>query len=461
MRNRFLKLEKISWKLTLLYSLLFSVVLLLLSAGVLYGVRYFLFEQAYETVRSSSEETISNILDKSGSESDLHDSELLSEAQSDSDINIAIADSQGKIVNESTNYTIKENDVTFRPGIIRRVKNDGKRLMILNSMVMSGNSVIGYLQVAYNLEKSYKFMEILFMLLAVSDALGIVLSILVGYAVSRRMLRPIDKITKTAQSISINDLGRRIPAGKADDEITRLAVTFNDMLDRLKDSVDRQGRFVSDASHELRTPVSVILGYAGLLDRGGKNDRKVLQESVDAIKNETIGMHELIEKLLFLARSDGSKTTVSKEPVDLLQLLADVADESRMIAPGKDISVDVFGNPALNADRRMMKQMLRNLVDNSIKFTKPDGSIAIHAEKAGGDMVKITVEDNGIGIPSDEIGHIFDRFYRVDKTRAKVTGGSGLGLSIVKSIVDAHGGEISIESTPENGTHVTIFLPKA
>jgi heavy metal sensor kinase len=383
----------------------------------------------------------------------------LSQPQSDSDINIVIADPQGKIVNQSFNYDIKENDITFRPGVIRRVENNGMRLMIFNSSVMSGNTTLAYLQVAYNLEKDYKFVNILFILLAGSDALGIILSILVGYIVSRRMLKPIDKITKTAQSISISDLEKRIPKGKADDEIARLAVTFNDMLDRLKDSIDRQGRFVSDASHELRTPISVILGYVGLIDRWGKNDRKILQESINAIKNETVSMHELIEKLLFLARSDNGKAAVNKEPVDLLQLFTEVAEESRLIAPGKDISADICGSPRLNADRKMIKQMLRNLVDNSIKFTKPDGSISIHAENAG-DNVGITVEDNGTGIPADEISRIFDRFYRVDKARSKETGGSGLGLSIVKSIVDAHGGEIRIDSAPGKGTSIIILLPQ-
>jgi two-component system, OmpR family, sensor histidine kinase ArlS len=456
MRNRFLKLEKISWKLTLLYSLLFSGVLLLLSTGVLYGVRYFLFEQTYENVRSSTQETVAAILDTNGN---LLDNELLSDAQSDSDINIAIADRTGKIVNQSNNYMILGNDVLSRPGVIRRVKNNGMRLMILNTEVKNGEETIAWLQVAYSLERDYKFIGILFMILAISDAFGIATSILAGYLVSRRMLRPIDKITKTAQSISISDLGSRIPAGGADDEILRLAVTFNDMLDRLQDSIDRQSRFVSDASHELRTPISVILGYVNLLDRWGKDDRKVLQESVDAIKNEAMDMKDLTEKLLYLARSDNGKMIVSRESFDLSALLDEILEESRMIAPHIGFSVDAKDKLTVNADRKMIKQLVRNLLDNSIKFSKQDGKIGI---TAAGDSegIKLTVRDNGAGMPQEEVEHVFDRFYRVDKARAKETGGSGLGLAIVKSIVDAHGGSIGMESSPERGTVVSIILPK-
>jgi two-component system, OmpR family, sensor histidine kinase ArlS len=460
MRNRILGLQKISWKLTWIYSILFSGVLLLLSAGVLYGVRYYLLDQAYASVRSTAKETVSMILDTKNGKMNLADEELLSEAQQDSDINIVIADANGKIINNADNYQITDNDLLFRPGVIRRIGNNGRRLMILNSSVMDGTKKVAIAQVAYSLEKSYRFINILFILLASSDALGILSSILVGYFLSQRMLKPIDKITKTAQTISINDLASRIPVGNADDEITRLAVTFNDMLDRLKDSIDRQSRFVSDASHELRTPISVISGYVNLLDRWGKDDIKVLQESVDAIKTEATGMRELIEKLLFLARNDSGKMIINKEPFDVVELLQDIADESKLIAPQIEFSIVSNERLMLNADPKMIKQLLRILIDNSIKFTKINGKIGLHAATSD-ENIRIMVTDNGIGVPSEEVCHIFDRFYRVDKARAKDTGGSGLGLSIAKSISDIHNGDIYMESSPGNGTCVTVVLPQA
>lgn len=458
MRNKFFRMEKISWKLTLLYSLLFSGVLLLLSFCVLYGLRYYMISQAYESVKSSTAETVSMILDTDSGKLNLSSNDLLTEAQSDSDISVIIAGPDGKIVNESSNYIIKDNNILSHIGVLRRAEVNGMHLVMLNSEVRSGSRIVAYLQIALSLEKSYRYIGILFWLLAIADSIGILASVLVGYIVSKRMLRPIDKVTRTAQSISINDLGGRIPVGKVDDEISRLAVTFNSMLDRLQDSIEKQAQFVSDASHELRTPISVVLGYASLLDRWGKDDRKVLQESVDAIKNETLGMRELVEKLLFLARNDSGKMPVHKAPFDVSELLRDVAEESSMIAPGRNIACDCPESLTLNADRNLVKQMLRNLIDNSIKFTKSDGTIRIHAA-TGDESVRIVVEDNGIGVPANEVGHVFDRFYRVDKARAKETGGSGLGLAIVKSIAELHGGDISMESTQGKGTSVTIMLP--
>lgn len=459
MRNSFLRLKKISWKLTLLYAGLFSLVLLGLSAGVLFGVRYYLFQQAYEAVRASSEATVSRMLDE-GAELNLLNGELLDEARVDTDINIAIASPDGKIVNGSSNFYIPDNDATTRPGVIRRLRTGGLHLMILNTKVMGGNGALGWLQVALNLQKSDNFVEILFAQLAFADSLGILLSVLAGYLVGRRMLRPIDRITKTANSIGIRDLDKRIPVGSADDELSRLAVTFNAMLDRLKASVERQSRFVSDASHELRTPISVILGYAGLLDRWGKEDKKVLQESVDAIKHEALSMRELTDRLLFLAKSDGGALKIERETFTVADLLEEVAGDCRLIAPGVAVSVACQEGLRCEADKSMLKEALRNLVDNSVKFTKEGGRIELSAVKDGG-RAALSVRDYGIGIPPEEMDNIFDRFYRVDKARAKDTGGSGLGLSIVKGIVDAHGGTVEIESLPGEGTCIVIKLPRA
>jgi two-component system, OmpR family, sensor histidine kinase ArlS len=457
MRNSFLKLGKISWKLTLVYALLFSLVLLVLSAGVLFGVRYYLFQQAYDTVRDSSDETVSRLLD-AGDDLDLSDNDLLGEAQVDTEVNISIASPSGTIVNESSNFFLPDNDVKQRPGVIRRLRTGGMHLMVLNTSVMNGNKAIAWIQVALNLESSDNFVEILFVQLAVADSLGIILSVFIGSVVSKRMLNPIDKITKTAQGIDIHDLDSRIPVGSTEDELSRLAVTINAMLGRLKDSVEKQSRFVSDASHELRTPISVILGYAGLLDRWGKDDKKVLQESVDAIKSEALSMRGLTERLLYLARSDGGALKIQREPFCIAELLLELAEECRLVAPGVALSCDSPEGLSLNADRSMIKQMLRDLVDNSVKFTKGSGKILLKAQEDGG-QIQISVCDDGIGIPPEEMDSIFDRFYRVDRARSKDTGGSGLGLSIVKSIVDAHEGTIGIDSTPGVGTCIMIKLP--
>lgn len=458
MKNRFLRLEKISRKLTLVYSLLFSFVLLLLSFIVLYGARYYIIDQAYESVKSSTAETISMILDTDSGNLDLSNEDLLTEARSDSNISITIANANGKIVNQSDNLIAKDNDLLSHLNVIRRFEINGAHWAVMNSRVSNGASTVAYLQIAFNMETSYRFVGMLFGLLAVTDSIGILLSILIGNIVSKRMLIPINRITKTAQSISIYDLGSRIPINNADDEITRLAMTINHMLDRLQNSINKQIQFVSDASHELRTPISIVLGYVSLLNSWGKDDKTVLQESLDAIQKEALDMRQLAEKLLFLARNDSGRVPVNKEPFDVCELTQEVVEESKMIAPEMNIQAHCSGSFELQADRNLVKQMLRSLVDNSIKFTNPTGEIHIYAATHG-EKMSIVVEDNGVGVPADEREHVFDRFYRVDKARSKETGGSGLGLSIVKSIVDLHGGDISIDSAQSKGTRVTIDMP--
>ena len=284
MKVKFLGLKKISWKLTIIYALIFSLVLILLNAGILYGVKFFLIQQSISQVEASSDITEKSIVGTPNEKTDLSDPELLSQAQSNSDINIKIADSKGKLINSSDNFKTDNLDVVSYMDITRKIQTHGKHLIVKNSEILSQGKTIAYMQVAKDMERQYAFISLLFMMMAAADFLGIIISVLTGYIISRRLLKPIDKITKTAKSISISDLNSRIDAGEADDELTRLAVTFNEMIERLKLSFEKQSQFVSDASHELRTPISVIQGYISLIDRWGKDDKNVLQESIGAIK---------------------------------------------------------------------------------------------------------------------------------------------------------------------------------
>jgi signal transduction histidine kinase len=388
----------------------------------------------------------------------LDDPELIAEAPADSAISVRIANPDGTLVNSEDNFQWKA--ISFKSSLnsIKKIESGELHLVVENRQILSEGKTKAYLQVAGNMEKEYMFIKVLFVLMAGADAIGIAISLLAGYLISKRMLFPIDRITKAAQSISINHLDRRIEVNQTDDELSRLAKTFNEMINRLKQSFDRQNQFVSDASHELRTPISVIQGYIGLIDRWGKEDKSVLQESIDAIKNETAGMTELIEKLLFLARGDSKSQKLQKTEFGLKELIDEVGRESQLISKQQNIQYGVVEDVSVFADRKMIKQMLRALIDNSIKFTPPGGIIVVQSFK-NEESVNITVKDNGIGIPQEELCRIFNRFYRVDKARTKETGGSGLGLSIVKWIVDAHNGRIQAESIIGEGTSITAEFP--
>lgn len=458
MKVKFIKLKKISWKLTIIYAAIFSLVLILLNAGILYGVKFFLVQQSISQVENTIDITAKMIAGTPDERTALTDPELLNEAQTNSEIDIVIADPKGSVVNSSSKIDAKGLDILLNVGKTRKLEVGQKHLVVNNSKIITKGKVTAYIQVVKNMEKDYAFIKLLFILMALADFLGIILSVFTGYIISRKMLKPIDKITKTAKEISISDLNGRIDVEDADDELARLAITFNEMIQRLKTSFDKQNQFVSDASHELRTPISVVQGYIGLIDRWGKDDKNVLQESIEAIKNETVSMTELVEKLLFLARGDTGRLKLNKEKFNLSELAGEVIKESKLIAPDYKLNYIIDSKLDIYADKSLIKQMLRALIDNSVKFTPKGGEISIHADSMP-DQIKIVVSDTGVGIPQDEINSIFDRFYRVDKARTKELGGSGLGLSIVKWIVDSHEGEIHAESIVDKGTSFIITLP--
>ncbi|MDK2919561.1 MAG: hypothetical protein PWQ37_2294 [Candidatus Petromonas sp.] len=457
MRINFFRFTKISLKLTMIYALLFSFVLILLNASILYGVKYFLVHQAIQQVENTSSVMVDKMKDSDDGQQELFDKEFIREVQFNENVDINIADINCNILNSSENYN-GEIPITTYLDITKKIEAGEKHLVFRNSKIVLNNGKIVYLQVIKDMENEYGFMKILFVLMAIADAIGMLISILIGFIISKRVLKPIDNITTTAQSISIHDLNNRIEVTGPDDELTRLARTFNEMIERLKSSFEKQSQFVSDASHELRTPISIIQGYINLMDRWGKEDKAVLQEAIDAIKNETSNMTELIEKLLFLARGESGTQKLVKEEFWLNELINEVIKESRIVSPNRDIYSKQNDSQRIFADRRLLKQMLRALVDNSIKFTSEGGKIEINAINDG-DNARIIISDNGIGIPEEEIPLIFNRFYRIDKARARGTGGSGLGLSIVKWIVDAHGGSISVKSAAGKGTDITINLP--
>ncbi|RYD03344.1 hypothetical protein N752_21160 [Desulforamulus aquiferis] len=265
-------------------------------------------------------------------------------------------------------------------------------------------------------------------------------------------------MTKTVKNITINALDTRLDVSGSHDELKELAETFNSMLDRIQRSYEQQNQFVSDASHELRTPIAVIQGYANLLDRWGKNDQSVLEESVGSIKTEAENMKELIEKLLFLARGDKGVQKIDMEKFPLNELIDEIIKETKLIDAGHDITTNHCESISIYADRKLIKEALRVFVDNSIKYTPQGGKIIINCYSLKSEAV-LTIQDTGVGIPKGDLPYIFNRFYRADKSRTKQTGGTGLGLAIARWIILKHNGTIEVESTVNEGTRIIIFLP--
>ena len=309
------------------------------------------------------------------------------------------------------------------------------------------------------------------------------LTLLSRTADDRRMVRktldPIAELAKAAQSL--NDVNRQldhektmalagrldgIDAGRLDtriqvddlqEELKNVAVAINGMLDRINESYAAQARFVSDASHELRTPIAVIQGYANLLDRWGKEDEKALTESVAAIKDEADNMKGLVEQLLFLARGDSNRIRLVEEPIELSNLINEVTEETRMLDSGHEFKVNSC-IVVIIGDRALIKQALRILVDNAIKYTDQGGEIKISVSREG-DFARLSVADSGIGISPDILPRVFDRFVRADESRTRATGGAGLGLSIAQWIVTRHNGRLEVLSREGIGTRMSLILP--
>ena len=297
----------------------------------------------------------------------------------------------------------------------------------------------------------------------------------------RRTLRPIQELAATAarlnsmthmsrrelealagelSKINATHLDSRIDLPGTQKELKTLAKAINDMLDRVNAAYSAQMQFVSDASHELRTPIAVIQGYAALLDRWGKDDPEARQEAIDAIRQEADSMKELVEQLLFLARGDNDSMHIEMETFDLTEVAAEVLKETGMIDQTHPFSARWEGAVPVCADVGLTKQALRILVDNSIKYTPAGGHITLSAALRDG-MARLSVQDEGQGIDAGSLPHVFDRFYRTDQSRARQTGGTGLGLAIAKWIVDRHGGWFEVRSWPGVGTRMTIVLPVA
>lgn len=306
-----------------------------------------------------------------------------------------------------------------------------------------------------------QFLQHLAYALAFINGFLILLSLLAVYWVTRRTLEPIRTITKAAQEIEVSDLSQRLKLPPVRDELTALMETFNHMLDRLEFGFEQQRRFVSDASHELRTPVTVISGYSEMLARWGRDDPETLDEGIAAIRSEAEDMQSLIEELLFLARADQKRQVMHMETCTMPEIIADVAKKSKMVAKEHTVTLTANEDGTAFLDVVLFKQMLRVFIENSLKYTPPGGHITLSSVRQGRNLC-VTVADDGIGIAPEDQEKVFDRFYRVDSSRTKSeggVGGSGLGLSIASWIAEEHRIKISLSSELGKGTTISLLVP--
>ncbi|MBU9720877.1 MULTISPECIES: sensor histidine kinase [Bacillaceae] len=325
-------------------------------------------------------------------------------------------------------------------------------------LIWEDGSVVS-LEVMRSLQPIQDTLHLLRLVLVIASVLILLPALFGGALLSRLILRPIQAMVKTMMEIQQKGTLKKIDIdGQTKDELYHVAGTFNTMVDLLRENMEKKQQFVHDASHELKTPLTVIESNANMLKRWGAKNPEILEESIDAIHSEAKRMKELTGQMLALA-DDYSTKSLAFEKVDLIKLIEETSTMMektyhRQIQVNLDVpSTKLF----VLGEEKKLQQVLVILLDNAIKYSKDN--ILLHLG-IDGENVFFTIKDHGIGIPAEQLDKVFDRFYRVDSVRSRKTGGTGLGLAIAKTIVDSHLGEIDVESEEDVGTTFIVSLPK-
>ncbi|MGF7400113.1 HAMP domain-containing sensor histidine kinase [Thermoanaerobacterium thermosaccharolyticum] len=330
---------------------------------------------------------------------------------------------------------------------------------IYSEPVYADQKIIGIIVLAQPLNLAEIAMNNLFQLFIILIPFLIVISILGGFLLANRALRPISYMTKIAREISMGDLSKRLNLLYTNDEVGHLAQTFDMMIDKIDESIKKQKQFTNDASHELRTPIAVIQGQAeSMLENN--HDIEEYKRTLSIIFDEARHMGKLVSNLLLLARSDSNTDKLNMESLNFSELLEGIVEELKPVAKSNNVDLCLTKNELsyIYGDQTRLTQLFYNIIDNAIKYNLPGGHINVVVEN-NGYYIKTSIQDTGIGIPEEHINHIFERFYRVDKARSRQSGGNGLGLSICQWIATVHGGKIDVISKEGHGSTFIVWLP--
>jgi heavy metal sensor kinase len=332
-------------------------------------------------------------------------------------------------------------------------------LRLVTAPIRAGGRLIHIVQVGTSLQPVEEALRRLLLVLAVMMPVALAVSLAAGWFLAGWALRPVGDITQAARRIAEGDLGQRLAAPPAADEIGTLAATFNEMIARLDGSFQQVRRFSADASHELRTPLTVMKGETELAlrrPRAAEDYRLALESNLEEIDRLT----RIVDELLFLSRADLGEVRMAALPVRLDELLRDVHKQASVLGQDRNVQV-ALGPPAaatVLGDELRLRELLLNLVDNAVKYSRPGGRVEIGLAAEDG-QARLSVSDRGIGIPPEALTRIFDRFYRTGEARAHARQGTGLGLAICKWIAESHKGRIDVHSRPGEGSRFTVVLP--
>jgi two-component system OmpR family sensor kinase len=340
-------------------------------------------------------------------------------------------------------------------------------LMVVSIPLGPPDRVVGYALLARSMQSAVDTSKRVVVVFAIGAGVILLLTALVALPIINHALRPLDRVASTAEEIAAGNLEERANLTHSSDEVGRLGEAFDMMVDRLQGAMneitaseERMRRFLADASHELRTPITVLRGSSQVLLRHGDRSSPEMARALREMHEESVRLSRLVEDLLTLSRLDAGKAPPA-EPVELGPFLQDLLDRYGSAWPNRAITIapDLDGLAA-SINRDALQRILTNLIDNAARYSRPGGAIRLIGETHGED-VALSVVDEGPGMSAEEAKHVFDRFYRAGASRSRGSGGSGLGLSIVCGLVEQSRGSIEIDTAPDRGTTVTVTLPRA
>jgi heavy metal sensor kinase len=363
---------------------------------------------------------------------------------------------------------LKSQSLPFRPELAQAGPADYQTISTFNdgSPALLGGTTISvqgkpyFVAIAASLTNVRSIQRRLLMTLSLAIPVAILLALVGSAVLANRAVEPLNRVTATAQRISADHLGERIELARGDIELQRLAEAFNEMLGRLDQSFKQIRQFTADASHELRTPVAILMGETEL----AMNDLLDYEECKTALssrREELQRMAHIVDDLLTLSQFDDGERALQVKPLDFSDLVIEVCEQEQNHAKLKGVSLELTRTVPvkIEGDSSRLRQMVRNVLDNAIKYTPAGGRVAVELDRPEETGFRLSVSDTGIGIPVAAQPHIFDRFYRVDQARTREAGGTGLGLSIVKQVIEAHRGSISVKSDLGIGTVMTLVVP--
>jgi len=452
----------IRWRLTIWYAAFLVGSMILLGAGFYLGTRTLLFGFFEEQLEKQSALALSSV--HTDGDTLTIDPNTVANLQDDEHFVRLINTAGATLVDTSASV----GSVTINPNLAGDALNGGSSvssaetpegtILIKTTPVRSGSEIVGALQVGASRGDIEDVLRVLMFGVGIAVPIVLLLSAGGGYLLAGRALAPVAAITDLAADIGPKDLGRRLDLDLPDDELGRLSRTFDGMLSRIQDAFDRQRRFTGDAAHELRTPLAFMRSQVDLaLNRPRSSDE--YQEALHEIDLDLERLTGLVSSLLTLARSDSGNLPVDRSDVDLAELVGMTVEQYTPIARSEDIVLMNAATPArAQVDGDLIVQLLVNLIDNAIAHTPCGGTIEV-GSRIEGTRLRLWVEDSGPGIPPGDRERIFDRFYRVDTGRDRASGGAGLGLSICRAIVEAHGGTISAGASDLGGARFDVLLP--